>query len=251
MITEQRQQTILKLLKEKDIVKIQDIVDATNASESTIRRDLTQLEKGNYLKRVHGGATRVTGKLTEPDVKEKSTKNLEAKKAIAKAAADLIEDGDCIYLDAGTTTLQLINNLTKDKEIVVVTNGLTHIEPLLMNGIKTYLVGGYVKPRTGALIGSGAITSIQQYRFDKCFIGANGIHPELGLTTPDPDEAAIKREALQLSRESFILADHSKFNEISFAKIANINQATIITNKAENETFKPFEALTTVKVVEI
>ncbi|WP_243385321.1 DeoR/GlpR family DNA-binding transcription regulator [Bacillus kexueae] len=249
MLTEERHHIILQLLKEKEIVKLHEMVEATNASESTIRRDLTYLEKNNYVKRVHGGATRVTGKLIEPDMKEKSTKNLQAKKVIAKKAASLVEDGDCIYLDAGSTTLQMIDFLNTDYDIVVVTNGLGHIEPLLKKGIKTYLVGGYVKPRTGALIGSGAIDSIKQYRFDKCFLGANGVHPDLGITTPDPDEAAMKRQALQLSRETFLLVDHTKFHEISFAKIANLEEVTIITDDAK-EDLKQFNALTNIKVVE-
>lgn len=249
MLTEERQQIILDLLKEKEIVKIQELVEATNASESTIRRDLSQLEKAKYLKRVHGGATKLKGKLSEPDVKEKSLKNIEAKKAIAKFAAEMIEEEDCIYIDAGTTTLQLIDFLPVDKEIVVVTNGLTHIEPLLARGIKTYLLGGYVKPRTGALIGRGTMSSIEQYRFDKCFLGANGIHKELGITTPDPEEAAIKRKALQLSREGYVLADDSKFNEISFSKIADLHEATIITNLSEQETITEYAAITNIKVV--
>ncbi|MDQ0163380.1 DeoR/GlpR family DNA-binding transcription regulator [Aeribacillus alveayuensis] len=249
MLTEERHQMILDLLKEKEIVKIQELVEATNASESTIRRDLTQLEKAKFLKRVHGGATKLKGKLSEPDVKEKSLKNIEAKKAIAKFAAEMIEDEDCIYIDAGTTTLQLIDYLPNDKEIVVVTNGLTHIEPLLTRGIKTYLLGGYVKPRTGALIGRGAMSSIEQYRFDKCFLGVNGIHKELGFTTPDPDEAFIKSKALQLSREGFVLADESKFNEISFSKIANIQEATIITNQSDQDVIAEYAAITDMKVV--
>ncbi|MFC0270766.1 DeoR/GlpR family DNA-binding transcription regulator [Metabacillus herbersteinensis] len=249
MLTPERHSLILQLLKEKNTVKIQELVEQTNTSESTIRRDLTQLEEDKFLKRVHGGAARLQGKLQEPDLVEKSAKNLHEKADIAKYAASLIEEGDCIFLDAGTTTVQMIDYLSEDQNIVVVTNGLTNIDPLMKKGIKTYLIGGYLKPGTGAMIGRGALNGLENYRFDKCFLGVNGIHSELGYTTPDPDEAFIKQSALQLARECFVLADDSKLGEISFAKIANLSAATIITNNVEEETLLIYQENTAIKVV--
>ncbi|APH05445.1 DeoR/GlpR family DNA-binding transcription regulator [Bacillus weihaiensis] len=249
MLTPERHRLILELLKEKHSVKIQDLVDLTNTSESTIRRDLTQLEEDKYLKRIHGGASLLQGNLNEPNVSEKASKNLQQKIMIAKEAASLVEEGDCIFLDAGTTTLQMIDYLPVDKEIVVVTNGYTNIEPLLMKGIRTYLVGGYIKPSTGAMIGRGAINSMEQYRFDKCFLGVNGIHLDLGYTTPDPEEAVMKKTALKLSREKFVIADYSKFGEISFSKIAEVADAKIITDEVEEEAIQPYIKNTAIKVV--
>ena len=234
MLTEERHRIILDLLKEKDAIKIQDIVDATNASESTIRRDLTQLEQEKFLKRVHGGASKLQGKLKELSVSEKSSKNLHEKKCIGQYAAALVEEGDCIYLDAGTTTLSVIEHLP-EKDIVVVTNGLTHVEALIQRGFKTYMIGGSVKPVTRAMIGSGALESIRQYRFDKAFMGANGVHPQYGFTTPDPEEAQVKRMAIELSREAMFLIDDTKFGEIAFSKIVDIDEAMIITNELNDE----------------
>lgn len=240
MLTPERHRLILKALKEKESVKIQELVDLTNSSESTIRRDLTLLEEEKYLKRIHGGAALLQGKLKEPNIIEKSATNLQQKKYIAKEAASLVEEGDCIYLDAGTTTFQMVDYLPIDKEIVVVTNGLTMIDPLMKNGIKAYLIGGFIKPSTGAIIGRGALTSLELYRFDKCFLGVNGIHVEFGFTTPDPEEAAVKMAALQLSREKYVLADHTKFGEISFSKIAHLTEAKIITDEAEEDILHPY-----------
>lgn len=93
MLTPERHKLILQLVKEKGVVKIQDLVDMTETSESTIRRDLTQLEEGKYLKRVHGGAARLQGKLQEPSMSEKSSKNLQQKRQIAQYAANLVEEG--------------------------------------------------------------------------------------------------------------------------------------------------------------
>ncbi|MGM0873456.1 MAG: DeoR/GlpR family DNA-binding transcription regulator [Bacillota bacterium] len=249
MLTPERHRVILDVLKEKHSVKIQELVDLTNSSESTIRRDLTQLEEEKYLKRIHGGAALLQGKLREPNIIEKSAKNLQQKKMIAKESASLIEEGDCIFLDAGTTTLQMVEYLPIDKEIVVVTNGLTVIDPLMQKGIKTYLIGGYLKPTTGAMLGRGALAAIEQYRFDKCFLGVNGIHVELGYTTPDPEEAEIKKEALQLSREKYVLADYTKFGEIAFSKIAHLSEAKIITDEVEEDVLHPYAKNTAIKVV--
>jgi DeoR family fructose operon transcriptional repressor len=248
LLTPERHRIILSLLKEKQVVKMQEFVEATNSSESTIRRDLTQLEKEGYLKRVHGGASLLQGKRTEPSIFEKAAKNLSEKQRVAKEAAATIEPGDSIYLDAGTTTLQMIAYLP-EKEITVVTNGLTLIDPLLEKGIDTYLLGGNIKSKTRALIGRGALASLETYRFDKCFIGVNGIHEEYGYTTPDPEEALIKMTAITLSREAIVIADQTKFGEISFSKIADLNQANIITNGPENEQIKEIAKQTSIKLV--
>ncbi|WP_175990571.1 DeoR/GlpR family DNA-binding transcription regulator [Bacillus sp. Marseille-Q1617] len=248
MLTEERHRIILDLLKEKEAIKIQEIAEQTNASESTIRRDLTQLEQEKFLKRVHGGAARLQGKLKELTVSEKTSKSLHEKNAIARYAASLVEEGDCIFLDAGTTTLGMIEFLP-EIDIVIVTNGLTHVDSLLQKGFKTYIVGGSVKPTTKAMIGSGAIESLQKYRFDKAFLGTNGVHPQYGYTTPDPEEAQIKKTAIELSREAMVLADDTKFGEIAFSKIADLEKAIVITNGTTNDLDPAYKKQTTVKVV--
>ncbi|MBD1381328.1 DeoR/GlpR family DNA-binding transcription regulator [Metabacillus arenae] len=250
MLTPERHKLIVDLVKEKNVVKIQELVEVTNSSESTIRRDLTLLEDEKQVKRIHGGAAKLKGKLIEPDLIEKSAANLLAKKLIAKHAASLIENGDSIFLDAGTTTLQMVPYLTNAENIVVVTNSISLIQPLIEKNIKTFLIGGYIKPRTAAMVGRGAIEGIKNYRFDKAFLGANGIHHELGYTTPDPDEANIKRFAVSLSREPFILADSSKLGEVSFSNIADLEEAVIITDE-ENISIdlESYQGKTEIKVV--
>ncbi|MDP4086385.1 MAG: DeoR/GlpR family DNA-binding transcription regulator [Bacillota bacterium] len=248
MLTEERHRIILQLLKEKNIVKIHELVDLTETSESTIRRDLSLLEEGKFLKRIHGGASRLQGKLQEPSMNEKSSKNLHEKRQIAQFAAGLVEEGDCIFLDAGSTIQEMIQFLPK-KEIVVVTNGLMHIPSLLNKEIPTYLIGGFAKQKTNAIIGRGALESLNLYRFDKCFMGVNGIHPQFGFTTPDQEEAMVKQKALSLSREAYVLADETKFSEIAFSKIADIHEAVIITNELADETKDLYRSRTTIKVV--
>ncbi|MED3625443.1 DeoR/GlpR family DNA-binding transcription regulator [Neobacillus thermocopriae] len=248
MLTPERHQIILQLLKEKGIVKIQEIMELTNSSESTIRRDLSQLEEQKFLKRIHGGASRLQGKLQELSMIEKSSKNLQEKRMIAKYAASLVEEGDCIYLDAGSTVFEMIQYLPL-KDLVVVTNGFMHLPELISKGITTYILGGLAKSKTNAIIGRSALESLDLYRFDKCFMGVNGIHPQFGYTTPDQEEAMVKQKAISLSREAFVLADNTKFSEISFAKIADIHEATIVTNELPDELENQYLNRTTIKVV--
>lgn len=242
----ERHQLILELLKTNNTVKLQELVELTNTSESTIRRDLTQLEQRGFLKRVHGGAARLQGKLLEPTMTEKSSKNLHEKQKIAKYAASLVTEGESIYLDSGSTVIEMIPFLPEN--IVVVTNGFMNAGRCLERGIKTFLTGGMIKPTTHAMIGRGAIEGLKNYHFDKCFIGTNGIHHEFGFTTPDQEEALIKHLAISLSREAFVVADHSKFKEISFAKIADLSEATIITDKLDKEEIEFYSNKTNIKV---
>ncbi|AQQ53429.1 DeoR/GlpR family DNA-binding transcription regulator [Planococcus lenghuensis] len=246
MLTQQRHEVILKLLHEKQTATIQEIADLTLASESTIRRDLTELEKQQKLERVHGGAVLADQQLEEPSVLDKSAKNLQEKIQLAKTAAELIEEGDYIYLDAGTTIIQMIPFL-KDRDIQVVTNGLTHVQPLMEYGITTYLTGGLMKARTGALVGVQALNSLQAYQFDKCFLGVNGFHEMAGYTTPDPEEAAMKRLAAAQAQETYVLADYTKYGKVTFSKVIDLHEAGLITAGLPDEVMTALGQQTTIK----
>ncbi|GGA49127.1 DeoR/GlpR family DNA-binding transcription regulator [Paenibacillus physcomitrellae] len=230
MLTEERYNLILQRLHEQGIVKLQELVDLIGASESTIRRDLVDLESRRLLKRVHGGASLPGEKGKEPGIEEKTFKNVQEKASIARMAAKLLQDGECIYLDAGTTTLAMIPFI-EAQDITVVTNGLSHVEALVSKQIRSYLLGGMMKTHTKAVIGSIALQNIENFRFDKCFLGTNGVDPALGYTTPDPEEALIKRRAHELSGQTYVLADASKFGEITFAKLFDLEEAELITDR--------------------
>lgn len=229
VLAEERQQHILQMLKENNVVKLQEIREQTNCSESSARRDLQLLEEKGLLVRVHGGAKIKHSLQRELDMSGKASKNTTQKEVIAKAAAKLVEAEDVIYLDAGTTTLAMIPYLNKP-ELTVVTNGVMHASLLADQNVRTILVGGELKNTTKAIIGVKAVSSLTQFRFNKAFLGINGIHPRYGFTTPDPNEAAVKTAALEQSEECFVLADPSKFDNVSFVKVAELSQATIITS---------------------
>ena len=165
MLTEKRHEIILSLLNKKSFVSLKEVLDATNSSESTIRRDLKSLEIENKLKRVHGGAKSLSRNSIEASYNEKSSLNINEKKSIALFASNLIEDGDCIYLDGGTTTYSLIEFLSTKKDILVVTNGIHHINALLDNNLKCFMVGGNLKQSTRVVLGSEAIKFLNKFRF--------------------------------------------------------------------------------------
>ncbi|WP_054860136.1 DeoR family transcriptional regulator [Gracilibacillus sp. JCM 18860] len=251
MLTIERQEFIIGLLKEKEIVSVRQICESTGASESTIRRDLTELENRQLIKRVHGGASLLKKKRAEPTLLEKTAQYQAEKEAIAKKAVTFVEDGDSIYLDAGTSTMQMIP-LLKEKSVVVVTNGIPHVQLLMEYGIETYVIAGKAKKGTAALIGTKAVDAIKEFRFDKCFLGINGIHASQGFTTPDPEEANVKQAAIEQSQASYILADPTKFGEVSFASVANIEMATIITtDEISTEQQEKIAKLTTLEVVSL
>lgn len=250
MLTPERHQRIVAFLKEHGVATVQELVQATDSSESTIRRDLILLEEAHRLIRFHGGAQLPHNKSDEPTMVEKQNRYQKEKKAIAKQAASHVESGDCIYVDAGTTTAFLVDYISHD-DVVVVTNGLSIIQKCLEKGLKTFILGGEIKGRTNALIGRGAIESLKLYRFDACFLGMNGVDIKSGFTTPDPDEAYVKETAMGLANKNYVLADQSKFGEVSFAFVNPISRATVITNDVDTELIQDIKTKTEVEVVTI
>lgn len=248
MLTEERQKVILDLLKEHGIVKSQVLVKQLATSESTIRRDLQELEEAGHLRRVHGGAKSIVKLDSEPNMREKSAINIHEKQLIAKYAASLVSDGDFIYLDAGTSTYEMIPFL-RGKNINVITNSVYHATALTDFEIPTMIIGGSIKISTKAVVSAFSLQQLKTFRFDKSFMGINGIHPEYGLTTPDTEEAAMKSVALDQSERVYILADDSKFNKVSFTKVAELGDNLIITNELNDKVSKTFKNIATIKEV--
>ena len=133
-------------------------------------------------------------------------------------------------LDAGSSTFEMIQYIDA-KDIIVVTNGMTHVEQLLKYGIKTLMIGGQVKETTMATVGANALETLRRYCFDRAFIGMNGIDLKYGFTTPDEQEALIKETAMKLSNDKYILVDQTKFNQVYFARVPKSEGIKIITSQ--------------------
>jgi DeoR family fructose operon transcriptional repressor len=235
MFTEERFNIILQEVKTKGIVSVTDLVKLLDASESTIRRDLNALDKEGLLNKIHGGAIAIGESASKHDymVNVRQSLNIDEKCEIAKYAASLIEDGDVIYLDAGTTTEILIEFISA-KNIKVVTNGIVHAKKLLDKGFTTFILGGEIKAVTEAIVGSTTVEELKKYNFSKGFFGVNGVSNQSGYTTPDVNEALVKGQAIKMCREAFILADHSKLEKVSFITFGAITDAVLITSKLED-----------------
>src|SRR5699024_4692702 len=163
MLTRERHNIIMELLKEMETVTLKDISNVVPASESTIRRDLTELENQGKLIRLHGGATLSEPKLQELTFTEKSFKKMKEKTTIAKYATSLAHEDDCTDLDTASTLIQMVPFLPK-KDIVVVTNGPTHVDALTKYGITSYLIGGLTKTKNSAVVGQQAIATLGHFR---------------------------------------------------------------------------------------
>lgn len=168
MLTEERYATILRILKEKQAVTVPELTRALCTSESTIRRDLTALHKRGMLYKVYGGATSIDSNYTamEEDMPTKSSRCTEEKIAIARRAASLVTRKDFVYIDAGSTTLHMVDFL-QERQAVYVTNGLPHASRLSLKGFKVFLLGGRLKAVTEAVIGTEALHNLELYNFTK------------------------------------------------------------------------------------
>ena len=230
MLTEERFAKILSILESMGSVTVQQLMTELNASESTIRRDLNALDANGQLTKVHGGAILKTMAYSTKDdnVVSRKEKNRDAKNKIAKYAAEQIAPGDFVYLDAGTTTELMIEYITS-RQAVFVTNAITHAKKLAQKGCTVYILGGEFKTVTEAIVGEEAVSSVEKYNFTKGFWGANGISMQRGFSTPELKEALVKKRSMENCRDCYILADDSKFNQISSVTFAPFESAKIIT----------------------
>lgn len=249
MLTEERHAIILDILAQQKSATLSELGKALNASESTVRRDLTALSESGLLTKVRGGAMAAGESFShiEHNVEEKIGLFVEEKTAIARYAASLIEDGDMIFLDAGTTTGKMIDFIPS-KSVTFVTNAFINAKRLAQRGFKVLLTAGEIKASTEAIVGAEAVESVMRYNFTRCFMGVNGISLRGGLSTPDTGEAVVKAAAMSRSRESFILGDHSKFGKISAARFAELKGGIIITDGTADEKYR---AAASIKEVDV
>ena len=237
----------MEKLSHDKFVRLDDLVSLLDTSESTVRRDLDELESERKLHRVHGGAELPHSLQEEFTNQQKSIKNIQEKMQVARKAASLISNDDVIFVDAGTTNELLLGYLNQDN-LTVVTNSIHHAAKLVDKNIQTIIIGGHVKKSTDASIGAVAYEQIKQLNFDKAFLGINGIDEEF-LTTPDMEEAVIKKTVIKNARNSYIVTDSSKIGRVSFAKVDKIENATIITNQSSGALMKKIKENT--RVIEV
>ena len=238
MLARERQDIIIRLVRERGSVITSELMAMLGASESTVRRDLDVLDKQHQLSRVRGGATAAVSRarlvLHDASVAQKRDVNTVAKRAIGARAAALVGPDDFVYIDAGTSTMQLAEAITQT-EATYFTNSIPHAQLLLAKGCKTYLPGGMVKPLTEALVGEATIASLENLHFTLGFWGTNGISREAGFTTPEYSEAKVKEVSMVHTLRRYVLADQSKFDQVSLVTFASFEDATILTDQLPSD----------------
>ena len=246
MISETRHRLILETLQQRGTVTAQELAERLQTSISTIRRDLIALDSQGLLTKVHGGASLRDLRLSsgELDMLTKEGLNTEQKQAIARAAAAMIRADDFVFIDAGSTTLQLVQTLSGEAlKAVYVTNGLAHTRALSQKGCSVYVPGGQVKQRTEAVIGATALNSLRHYNFTKAFLGVNGVSLDRGYTTPGIEERELKEAVLRASAETWFLGDSSKFGKVFPAGICGLREAFLITDRLPDLSYRLYTTI--------
>jgi len=221
MLSDERRQAILHLLDTRGNVTVAELGAQFEVSEMTIRRDLDELERQGLLRRVHGGAVRGRGRSYEPAFLIRSGMRQAEKERIAAAAADLVQSGDSIALDVGTTTLEVARRLKGKRDLTVITPSLRIANQLAeMQDLRLILPGGLLRPGELSLVGALAEETFRQFYVDKLFMGIGGIDLEAGLTEFNLEDALVKKAMLRAAKEIIVVADASKFGVVTFSVVA-------------------------------
>ncbi len=228
MFSDERKKIILERLATHNRLTVGEIARELDASESTVRRDLQDLEELGMLKRTHGGAVTLEVTSFEPSLLEKDITFPDEKRKIAELACTLIQPEETILLDAGTTTLEVARVLPRYR-LTVVTNSLQIAQELSSREtIELVLIGGEYRRRTGACVGLVAEQSLQRLRVDRTFLGTNAVDLTFGVSTPNAAECSTKAAMVAAAREVVLVADHSKLDQVSMYQICPLARLSVI-----------------------
>ncbi len=245
MLGKERILFLLNRLEQDNIINVKDIAKELQISEATIRRDLTELEKQGKIKRVHGGAiladaNQIISEQREVQMKERFRIHYEEKKHVATHASDLVKDGECIFLDGGTSIVPMIDYL-KDRNIRIVTHNHLIISKLTNPRAQVIVIGGDYNPKYAMSVGSLANNTLAQFQFDRCFIGCAGIDVEENYSyTSEAETRELKNIAIHNSKHAYLLIDESKIGKRGFCKFQPLESfETIFCNQPEKEIVLP------------
>jgi len=242
MLTRERKDHILAVLRRDRRIVAKDISRELGLSEDTIRRDLRELASEGLLQRVHGGALPAAPAMA--GYAERGALSPEGKAAIGRAAAALVRPGQVVILDGGTSTLQVARHFAPDLEATVVTHSPSIAVALAEHPrIAVELIGGRLYKHSLVAMGAVAAGMIAGIQADLYFMGASGIHAELGCTTGDAEEAAIKRLLARQSAETVLLASTEKLGAVAPFRVIGISEVTTMIVEAglPEEALQPFQ----------
>jgi DeoR/GlpR family transcriptional regulator of sugar metabolism len=228
----QRWDNLRALIRDSGVIRVEDLCRQLKVSPATVRRDLDQLERGGAIRRVHGGAVSVESRLDEPVFADKTSLAAREKRRIAEAALTFVEPDDTVYLDGGSTVLELARLLRDRTNLTVVTNSLRAAHELSGRGPRLILIGGELRRLSQTMVGPLTRLVLHELHLDKAFMGTIGFSAKEGLTTTDPSEAFTKETVMGQARQVIVLADSSKAGKVSFASAGRWNNIhVLITDK--------------------
>jgi DeoR/GlpR family transcriptional regulator of sugar metabolism len=246
----QRWDNLRALIRDSGVIRIEDLCRRLKVSPATVRRDLDQLERGGAIRRVHGGAVSVESRLDEPVFAAKTSLATREKRRIAEAALRYVEPGDTIYLDGGSTVLELARLLRDRTNLTVVTNSLYAAHELAGRGPRLIVIGGELRRLSQTMVGPLTRLMLDELHLDKAFMGTIGLALGEGLTTTDPSEAFTKKLVMGQARQVIVLADSSKAGKVSFASAGGWeNVHVLITDKQIEKDFAKKLTKKNIKVV--
>ena len=231
MIPAQRRQSILKALEAQGVISINELVQALDVSHMTVRRDLQFLEKQGFVVSVSGGVQLTKRVTSEPSHQIKETLCAKEKARIGLKACDFIKDNACIYLDAGTTSLALAQNLERFEGLTIVSNDFAVINYLLDNSKHNLIhIGGVVKKENCSTVGHLAANTLASLSFDVAFISTPSFDLH-GIYTPDPNKVVVKQAAVTSSQKRILISDSSKYGHVAtFLAVPTQDLDVIITD---------------------
>jgi DeoR family fructose operon transcriptional repressor len=225
LIPAQRRERIQEYLAIHQIARTADLCNLLEASEATVRRDLEWLEQKGVLERTHGGAILNQRMILEQEYQQRAQHHPEEKKKIGELAASLLEEGDIVFINSGTTATQVLQHIRRDANISVFTNNVSAVMELGNPGFHYYLIGGEFQPRSNSLAGRFAIENLKQVYANKAIIGVDGISVKHGCTVPTNPEAEVVRQMIERTKGPVIIAaDHSKWGVVSNFQVAAIDE---------------------------
>jgi len=225
LIPAQRRKRIRDFLEIHHIVRISDLSETLDASDATIRRDLERLEKQGFLERTHGGAILSQRINLEQDYAQRAMRSPDEKRLIGAKAAAMIENGDIVFINSGTTTTELIRHIPQNPNITVITNNLIAALEVGPVNFQMILLGGTFQPVSNSVSGNFAIENLGNIYADKTFIGVDGISVKYGCTFPTSPEAEVVNRMMERTRGPIIaVADHTKWGVVSNFEVARVDQ---------------------------
>ena len=236
MLPTQRRQAIVAQVRRQSAVSADDLAREFGVSVETIRRDLRRLGEKGLLDRVYGGATRPAGRSSEGSFAARSMRRMTAKRAIAQRAASLIEPGETVVIDVGTTALEVARALPASFEGRVLTNSVpVAMELSGRREVEILLCGGQVRHGDGACSGGHAETFFAEFYADKAFLGSGGVHAEAGLTDYYPSEVVVRRTIIGHTAACYVLADSSKLGTIAVHRVCPLDRVTAVLTDDQGE----------------